>query len=205
MALTIFQILRVYRVVLGFVVTKDLVPTVLKNAYGLINLILFVFMVTFLAAIFAIQLFKNQIPDDGDTNVTFGNIYNSFLGMYQILSSENWTDILYSATQNTVQWNTAWISAIFIIIWFMFANLVVLNMFIAVIQESFDISEEDKRLEQMKAFIRKRQMEVSHQSDISLSNIFGFKRKAKDEPLDRSHAPLDMLSTVVEQFFVEEP
>lgn len=99
---------------------------VLGNVSGLLNLILFVFLLTFLAAIFAAQIFRGEIPaDDSNSNpiqVTFFTIYNSFLGMYQILSSENWTTILYNVTSYEVSFDTAWIGAIFCILWFIFAN-----------------------------------------------------------------------------------
>ena len=148
---------------------------VLGNVSGLLNLILFVFLLTFLASIFAAQLFRGEIEQeqDGDTlAMSFFTIYNSFLAMYQILSSENWTTIMYSATTFTETWGTAWIGATFCIIWFIFANckfftstsqnlltkrtVIVLNMFIAVIQENFDVSEDEKRLQQVKAFLQKK-------------------------------------------------
>ena len=86
---------------------------VLGNVGGLLNLILFVFLLTFLASIFAAQLFRGEVPpeQDGDTLVvSFFTIYNSFLGMYQILSSENWTTIMYSVTTSTETWGTSWIA-----------------------------------------------------------------------------------------------
>jgi hypothetical protein len=98
---------------------------VLGNVSGLLNLILFVFLLTFLASIFAAQLLRGEIPkeEDGETLViSFYTIYNSFLGMYQILSSENWTTIMYSATTATQEWGTAWIAASFCVLWFIFAN-----------------------------------------------------------------------------------
>lgn len=94
----------------------------LRNVYGLLNLILFVFLLTFLAAIFASQLFRGELPQlDSNNNtihVTFATIYNSFLGMYQVLSSENWTLVLYTITAYDVSLNTAWIGAVFFILWF---------------------------------------------------------------------------------------
>jgi hypothetical protein len=36
-------------------------------------------------------------------------------------------------------------------------SVIVLNMFIAVIQENFDVSEDEKRLEQVKAFLQKKE------------------------------------------------
>lgn len=99
---------------------------VFGNVGGLLNLILFVFLMTFLASIFASQLFRGQIPEvtgDGDTiNVPFFDIYNSFIGMYQIFSSEGWTDILYNATEYQKDFGTSWIGASFCILWFIFAN-----------------------------------------------------------------------------------
>lgn len=119
--LTFFQIIRVYRVVLAVPFTRDLLVLVVGNLSGLLNLILFVLLLTFFGALFASQLFRGQVPEvDGNGNtlyVTFATIYNSFLGMYQILSSENWTTILYSVTANSVEFHTAWIGAIFIILW----------------------------------------------------------------------------------------
>lgn len=35
--------------------------------------------------------------------------------------------------------------------------VIVLNMFIAVIQENFDVSEDEKRLQQVKAFLQKKE------------------------------------------------
>ncbi|PWY83064.1 calcium channel subunit Cch1 [Aspergillus sclerotioniger CBS 115572] len=206
--LTLFQILRVYRVVLAFKVTRDLIMVVFRNSVGLLNLIFFVFLITFLASIFATQLFRGQIPeedDDGDLiYITFSDIYNSFLGMYQLLSSENWTDILYDATTYTYGYNTAWISATFLILWFIVANFIVLNMFIAVIQESFDVSEDEKRLQQVKAFLQQKQVNMSSQGNLSLSKIFKLGKDSSryKDPLDHGPAALEMLlkDAVVQEF-----
>ncbi|KAK2732689.1 calcium channel protein [Myotisia sp. PD_48] len=210
-ALTIFQVLRIYRIVLAFSVTRTLIMTVFRNIVGLLNLILFVFLVTFLTSILAVQLFRDQMPrldSQGEvTQISFFNIYNSFLGMYQILSSENWTSILYSATEANTRFNTAWISAAFLIMWFVLANFVVLNMFIAVIQESFDVSEDEKRLHQVRAFLQQRQFGGSSHGNIALSRIFKFGRDTERfrDPLDHGPAALEMLlKDAVVQDFLDE-
>jgi hypothetical protein len=99
---------------------------VFGNVGGLLNLILFVFLLTFLASIFASQLFRGEIPEqdeEGETIQTpFFDIYNSFLAMYQIFSSENWTDVLYTVTGYQKEFGTAWIGASFCVLWFIFAN-----------------------------------------------------------------------------------
>ncbi|GMF93304.1 unnamed protein product [Aspergillus oryzae] len=206
--LTMFQILRVYRVVLAIPITRDLITVVFRNTVGLLNLIGFLFMITFIASIFATQLFRGSIPEDEDVDINFNNIYNSFLGMYQILSSENWTEILYNLTTYTYPYSTAWISATFLILWFIVANFIVLNMFIAVIQESFDVSEDEKRLQQVRAFLKQKHLNGSSQGNLSLSKILRLGRNSDryKEPLDYGPAALEMLlkDAVVQEFLDEQ-
>lgn len=211
--LTLFQILRVYRVVLAFSVTRKLIVVVFRNVVGLLNLIFFLFLMTFLVSIFATQLFRSQIPkEDPDGNsitITFADIYNSFLGMYQILSTENWTTILYNVTAYTAPFKTAWISAAFLILWFIVANFIILNMFIAVIQESFDVSEDEKRLQQVRAFLEQRHVGgAAHQGNLALSKILKLGRDSTryKDPLDHGPAALEMLlkGAVVREFLDEE-
>ena len=200
--LSAFQIARIYRVVLAVRVTRELVMVVFGNIVGLLNLILFVFLFTFLAAILASQLFRGDIPPadaGGETiGVTFFDTWNSFLGMYQVLSSENWTTLMYNATQFNNIWDTAWLSAIFFILWFVVSNLIVLNMFIAVIQESFDVSEDEKRLEQVKAFLKQKEMTGSASGNLSLTAVFKLGRESL-----RHRDALEYGSAAVEQLLKE--
>ncbi|KAI1180614.1 ion transporter [Nemania sp. FL0916] len=209
--LTIFQILRVYRVVLAIPITRDLILLVLGNATGIGNLIIFVFLITFIMAIFAVQLFRGEIPlhDNGGNliDVSFYNIFNSFLGMYQILSSENWTAILYNVTSYTDSLNTAWYGAIFLIAWFILSFFILVNMFIAVIQENFDVSEDEKRLEQVKAFLQRKELGTTAGSNVALSEIFSFgKKRQKRDPLDYGLATMEMLlKDAVVNEFLDDP
>lgn len=182
--LTIFQILRVYRLVWAIPVTRNLLSKVLGNVTGLSNLIFFVILLTFLCALFAVQIVRGDIPSELDGEVlpiTFHTCFNAFLGMYQIFSSENWTSILYTATQVQSPFGVGWISAMFFIGWFILGNceceitprggremlmrkiVIVLNMFIAVIQENFDVTEDEKRMEQVKAFLQNKSYKAPSQ------------------------------------------
>ncbi|KAL1587082.1 hypothetical protein WHR41_04007 [Cladosporium halotolerans] len=202
--LTFFQIVRIYRVVLAVPITRDLIMLVLRHVSGVLNLILFVFLLTFLAAIFATQLFRGIITDD-EARVTFGTVFNSFLGMYQILSTEDWTSILYAVTESSSHWGTAWIGALFFILWFILANFITLNMFIAVIQENFDVSEDQKRLQQVRMFLQQKEQGSSASSTMSLFSIFKFGQARRQDPLDFGSAATEMLmkDAVVRDFLDE--
>jgi hypothetical protein len=196
---TFFQIVRIYRVVLAVSLTRELIKKVLGNVSGLLNLIVFVFLITFLTAIFAVQIFRGEFPAEdisGNTNhVTFSDIYNSFIGMYQVLSSENWTILMYNSTRYQQRWGESWIGATFFVLWFILANFIVLNMFIAVIQENFDVSEDEKRLQQVKAFLQQKELGGSSHGNLSLSTIFKLGRATSrhKDPLDFGPATMEML------------
>jgi hypothetical protein len=196
---TFFQIVRIYRVVLAVSLTRELIKKVLGNVTGLLNLIVFVFLITFLCAIFAVQIFRGEFPQQDITGtevrITFSDIYNAFIGMYQVLSSENWTILLYNSTLYELRWGQAWIGATFFVLWFILANFIVLNMFIAVIQENFDVSEDEKRLQQIKAFLQQKELGGSSHGNLSLSTIFTFGRKTahRRDPLDFGPATMEML------------
>ncbi|KAF2771741.1 hypothetical protein EJ03DRAFT_325382 [Teratosphaeria nubilosa] len=208
--LTVFQILRIYRVVLAVKLTRDLITLVLRHVSGVLNLILFVFLLTFLAAIFAAQLFRGDIPvqdSAGNTiQMTFATIWSCFLGMYQVLSSENWTTIVYNVTRFDLQYGTAWIGATFFILWFILAFFIVLNMFIAVIQENFDVSEDQKRLQQVRMFLQQKELGSGGHGTLSLSTIFKFGHARRQDPLDFGTAATDMLlkDAVVRDFLNDQ-
>lgn len=209
--LTVFQILRIYRVVLAVKITRDLITLVLRHVSGILNLILFVFLLTFLASIFAVQLFRGElytedVATQAYTYVTFATIYNAFLGMYQVLSSENWTTIVYNVTRWDAQYGTAWIGAGFFIIWFTLGYFITLNMFIAVIQENFDVSEDQKRLQQVRMFLQQKELGSSSMGTLSLSTIFKFGYAKRQDPLDFGSAATEMLlkDAVVRDFLDEQ-
>ena len=208
--LTFFQIVRIYRVVLAVPITRDLIMTVLGNVSGILNLIVFVFLVVFLASIFAVQILRGGIPAEDAANsyihITFANIYNAFIGMYQVMSTENWTSLMYTATNYDNFWNTAWIDAIFFMIWYTFANFIILNMFIAVIQENFDVSEDEKRLQQVKAFLQQKEIVGYSHGNLSLSTIFrlGRDKNRHKDPIEYGPATIEMFKDTVVRDFLDE-
>ncbi|KAI8976389.1 Ion transport protein-domain-containing protein [Trametes punicea] len=144
--LTIFQLMRFYRVILEIPRMKPLLLAVFGNMYGLANMSLFLIEINLLSALFVVQLVGGDIKA-GDM-IDFGTLYNSFLAMYQVFSSENWTDVLYEAAVPEVPLRQSAIVVLFIAGWMFFANYIVLQMFIAVINENFDVAEESKRSRQ---------------------------------------------------------
>lgn len=136
--LTIFQLTRFYRVILEIPRMKPLLVSlylcrfhtytygpgvqlaVFGNMYGLANMSLFLILINFLTALVAVQLLRGDVQK-GDF-IDFGEIFNSFLAIYQIFSSENWTDVLYGAAEPEIPLKQSAIVVLFIAGWMFFAN-----------------------------------------------------------------------------------
>ncbi|KIJ67326.1 hypothetical protein HYDPIDRAFT_127226 [Hydnomerulius pinastri MD-312] len=159
--LTIFQLGRFYRVILEFPRMKPLMLTVFGNLYGLVNMTLFLMLVNFLAALVGIQLIQGDM--DNSNTMNFSQLFNSFLAVYQIFSSENWTTVLYNATDAELSLGQAVIVCMFLSCWLLFANFIVFQMFIAVINENFSVAEEAKRGKQASDYwAHHQQQQVTH-------------------------------------------
>jgi hypothetical protein len=142
--------------------------------YGLANMSLFLFLVNYIAALVAVQLLRGDFGYN--TTINFGEAFNAFLAMYQVFSSENWVDVMYGAAQAEIQLRQTAIVIIFISGWMIFANckceafaiianqtneiiVIVLQMFIAVINENFEVAEEAKKGKQATHFLNQNQAE----------------------------------------------
>lgn len=143
---TIFQLARFYRVILVVPRMKPLLLRVFGNMYALANMLLFLLLINYIAALVAIQLLRGDIPSSSSPN--FSGLWNSFLAMYQVFSSENWTTVLYVAAGAEISLGQTIIVTAFITLWLLFANFLLLQMFIAVINENFEVAEESKRQQQ---------------------------------------------------------
>lgn len=118
--LTVFQLARFYRVILVIPRMRPLLMSVFGNMNGLVNMVLFLMIINYLTALFAVQILRGDMQSSQAMN--FGEIFTSFLGIYQIFSSENWTTVLYNAVSAEQPLGQMWIVILFFAGWFFFAN-----------------------------------------------------------------------------------
>lgn len=153
--LTFFQVARFYRVVLLFRATSDLWLKLRRNAKAIYDLALFYFILLVLSGIIVARYFEGTVPIDDVNDVQFAmhTLPNTVMSLYVITSTENWASIMYELqvyANNVIQRS---FGSIFIIMWFVITNLVILNIFIAVIANSLEVSEEGRKKHQLRQFI----------------------------------------------------
>ena len=84
---TVWSLIRFYRVILAVPRMGSLLNAVIGSVAGLLNMILFLFLMVGLGTLIAIQLFRGDIPTESDgqwVEITFKQTWNGFLGMYQV-------------------------------------------------------------------------------------------------------------------------
>jgi hypothetical protein len=111
---------------------RPLKLSVFGNMVGLANMTLFMMLVNYLSALIAVQLLRGDL--EGDQPINFGELYNAFLGVYQVFSSENWTDILYDSINAEAKYKQAAVVAIFWAVWEFFANCELFSLITYVIR-----------------------------------------------------------------------
>jgi voltage-dependent calcium channel len=177
---------------------------------------IFLILVNGLSALVSIQFLRPDLP--ADETITFLNLFNAFLGVYQVFSSENWTNVLFGAIEAEIELGQAVIVATYISAWMFFANcesgyvehiqpllmktVIVLQMFIAVINENFDVVEEAKKAKQATSFWAAQQPRDERASWMRHLNPYRWLR-ANPKALAVEHLPSNLVLPM-QQALVEE-
>ncbi|KAF1800899.1 Ion transport protein-domain-containing protein [Mucor lusitanicus] len=153
--LLVFSVCRSYRIAYLFPGVLRLLVDVIGDGQGIMNLTFFTFLVLLLLSPMSVQLFGGDfkfVPED-EPSMRFDNSYQAFLALFQIMTGENWTDILYDAMHSQEDASVSY-AAIYMIFLYFSVHYMVLNLFIAVIMENFDLDEEEIKQIQIKKYIR---------------------------------------------------
>ncbi|KAK7680086.1 hypothetical protein QCA50_016811 [Cerrena zonata] len=157
------------------------------------------------------RYFEGTVPEDDLDDVDFPmhTLPNSFVALYVITSTENWSDILYSLQEYSRTTSSRFFGAMFLIGWFILSNMVILNIFIAVIAKTLEVSEEGKRKKQLLQFIddmtEKLQNLDSESGLLSKIKKKVFRHKGVKDDLEKAVVNLLLSGTAVNEFLDRDP
>lgn len=153
--LTVFQLLRFYRVVLAFRWTGDLLLRIMRNIKAILDLALFFFILLGLCGIIIGRFFEGTVPelDLEDVIYTMHTLPNTLMSLYVITSTAGWANIMYNLQKYARSTIQRAVGSILLILWFIVSNFVVLNIFIAIIEHALSESLEGQKRHQLKKFI----------------------------------------------------
>ena len=111
------------------------------GSFAYIGILLMIF--SFIYALFGMQFFGGAFNfSDGKPRQNFDSFNNAFMTIYQVMTMENWQNVLYSCMRA----QTPVIAAIYLITWIFIGNYILLNLFLAIMLDAF--SSVDAEMEQ---------------------------------------------------------
>ena len=128
------RVLRVARLLRGLQSMMTLLDVISNTigSFGYIGLMLLIIMLIY--SLFGIKLFAGRWNyPDGLPRPNFDSFNNAFIAVFQLLTVENWPTLLYSGLRNQFQP----LVAIYYISFLLIGNYILLNMFLAIMLDSF--------------------------------------------------------------------
>lgn len=147
-----FRTVRVFRVIrlLRALQSMQMILQVMVNSYmSFVYITMLMFLFIFIFGLLGMSLFGTAMNyPEGLPRGNFASITSSLVTVFQILTMENWQDILFNLMRSDSL--KAGIS-LYLIAWIFLGNFILLNLFLAILLDSFldaDEQEEDPALKE---------------------------------------------------------
>ena len=127
-----------------------------KSYKSFIYITLLMFLFIYIFSLLGISMFGNQFNfDDIVPRGNFDEFASAFITVFQVLTMENWQTVLYDSMRSKV---AKFLVASYYIAWIFVGNFILLNLFLAILLDSFLGEEEDEESAQQDAERRRKKM-----------------------------------------------
>jgi len=150
-----FRVLRVARLLRSMKSMMNIINVISKSISSFIYLALLLLLFIFIYSLLGMQVFGGQFDfEDGKPRNNFDSFNSAFVTTFIVLSMENWQTVLFDAMRTEV-WRP--LTVLYFISWIFIGNFMLLNLFLAILLDSFtDI--EDEELESLDKILEKEQV-----------------------------------------------
>ncbi|KAF8937307.1 calcium channel protein [Dissophora ornata] len=155
--LTAFQVMRSYRLLPAIPGVRDLMETVVGSATGMLNLLLITFMFLLVCSPVPMMLFGGDMTTDDAQPINFDDLGQSFISLFIILTGENWVNIMYEALDSHPERYKQVYGVVFFVIYYCASHYILLNLFIAIVLEHFDMDDDEKYKKQLEIYFETHQ------------------------------------------------
>ncbi|KAF9193354.1 calcium channel protein [Haplosporangium sp. Z 767] len=162
--LTIFQVARAYRLIPVIPGVRDLMRAVFGSATGMMNLLLITFMFLLVCAPIPMILFGGDMISEEAQPVNFDDLGQSFISLFVILTGENWVNIMYEGLDSHHERYKQVYGVFFFVIYYCASHYILLNLFIAIVLEHFELDEDEKYKKQLEMYFEKHQRSKASQT-----------------------------------------
>ncbi|GMH51784.1 hypothetical protein TrLO_g993 [Triparma laevis f. longispina] len=179
----LLRVLRTLKLAKSWHSLNQLIITVIRSIPGLANFGLILMLFLFIYALFGMQFYGGKFNEengfDGTPRANFNTLGFALLTVFQVVTGENWNDVLY----NVMKVNGA-VGAIYASSMFCIGNYIVLNLFLAILLDNFQQAggeskstfyEEIERENDVKAALSKVKILVKNLYRLACPSCFVFK------------------------------
>eukprot|EP00095_Tigriopus_kingsejongensis_P008699 maker-scaffold483_size159862-snap-gene-0.43 protein:Tk08699 transcript:maker-scaffold483_size159862-snap-gene-0.43-mRNA-1 annotation:"hypothetical protein L798_10696" len=142
--MSIFQVLRVVRLIKASPMLEDFVYKIFGPGRKLGSLIIFTMCLLVITSSISMQLFCCLRGLD-----KFETFPYAFMSMFQILTQEAWPEVM-SRTMEMVDSRLTFVVAVYFSLYHLFVTLIVMSLFVAVILDNLELDEDAKKVKQLK-------------------------------------------------------
>lgn len=185
--LSVFGILRFYRVIVFIKPIRKSWGVALKRTRPFVELILFGIMLIYSMGLIMSRLFEGVVPESelSENPWVMYDLPNCIVSLFIILTTENWTDVLYTAEQYANSTFNCMCFAVYLIGWFLLANTVIWSICIAIITDNLELSEAEKKINQIKQFVKSC---IENTQNNSQDGLFDMMKNKFEKSIDSEEA-----------------
>eukprot|EP00759_Apiculatamorpha_spiralis_P048850 PhF_6_TR44136/c0_g1_i1/m.67462 len=132
------RLLRVFKLLKSFPALRAIVDVILSAVAetGYLNIIIILYL--FIASLVGMSFFGGAIrkienDDTGPIRSTFDSFYWSLLTVFQIMTRDDWTNVMWNAMKATSEWASLYFVGLVLI-----GDFLILNLFLAILIQAFD-------------------------------------------------------------------
>ena len=149
-----FRVLRVTKLLRSLAYMKIIIGVIVRSLKKFIYIALLLLLLIFIYSLLGMQLFGgkfNYADNKGDNRLRedFDSFVDAFVTVFQVMTQENWPDLLILSLRSTV--NQA-VSLIYLVSWIFIGNYIFLNLFVAILLDEFTGEEVEEDLKEIEEY-----------------------------------------------------
>jgi len=137
-----FRVFRIARLLRALESMQTIIGVMVRSYKSFIYITMLMFLFIFIFSLLGMQTFGgNMNYDDGLPRGNYDTFPIAFITVFQVLTMENWQTVLFDSMRSDNL--NPYIVSIFYIAWIFLGNFILLNLFLAILLDSF-LEEEDE-------------------------------------------------------------
>uniref|UniRef100_A0AAV2L283 Voltage-dependent calcium channel alpha-1 subunit IQ domain-containing protein n=1 Tax=Knipowitschia caucasica TaxID=637954 RepID=A0AAV2L283_KNICA len=136
------RLLRIFKITKYWASLRNLVVSLMNSMKSIISLIFLLFLFILVFALLGMQIFGGRFIFEDYTPTNFDTFPAAIMTVFQILTGEDWNEVMYSGIRSQGGVKSGMWSSIYFIVLTLFGNYTLLNVFLAIAVDNLANAQE---------------------------------------------------------------